>query len=120
MPVSPPNVKRFFTVSKVLWIPSPRLPAKILGSVDASCEIERIRIKTLGNKTKYIQALPLHHSQQEVERTAEYSIFEYLLRPTYDFCQELLSHGSDLEVLSPQPLREQIKSIVKNMEQFYG
>ena len=83
-------------------------------------EIERIRIKTLGNKTKYIQALPLHHSQQEVERTAEYSIFEYLLRPTYDFCQELLSHGSDLEVLSPQPLREQIKSIVKNMEQFYG
>jgi hypothetical protein len=89
-------------------------------TVDESCEIERIRIKTLGNKTKYIQALPLHHSQQEVERTAEYSIFEYLLRPTYDFCQELLSHGSDLEVLSPQPLREQIKSIVKNMEQFYG
>lgn len=89
-------------------------------TVDESCEIERIRIKTLGNKTKYIQALPLHHSQQEVECTAEYSIFEYLLRPTYDFCQELLSHGSDLEVLSPQPFREQIKSIVKNMEQFYG
>ena len=35
----------------------------------------------------------LHASQQEVENTVEYSVFEYLLRPTYDFCQELLSHG---------------------------
>ena len=62
----------------------------------------------------------MHASQQEVENTVEYSVFEYLLRPTYDFCQELLSHGSDLEVLSPQWLREQIKKIIKDMELFYG
>lgn len=88
-------------------------------TVDESYKIERIKIKIFGNKTKYIRALPLHHSQKEVENTTTYSVFEYLLRPTYDFCQELLSHGSDLEVLSPLWLREQIKNIIKNMEQFY-
>lgn len=87
--------------------------------VDESCKIERIEIKTFGNKTKYIRSLPLHISQQEVENTTEYSVFEYLLRPTYDFCQELLSHGSDLEVLSPQWLREQMKNVIKDMELFY-
>lgn len=61
----------------------------------------------------------MHHSQHEVEHTTEYSVFEYLLRPTYDFCQELLSHGSDIEVMSPQWLREQIKTAVKDIERRY-
>lgn len=74
--------------------------------VDEKCVIEKIRIKVFGNKCKYIRALPLHHSQCEIETTDNYSIFEYLLKPTYDFCQELLSHGDEIEVLSPAILRE--------------
>lgn len=87
--------------------------------VDEKCVIEKIRIKVFGNKCKYIRALPLHHSQCEIETADNYSIFEYLLKPTYDFCQELLSHGDEIEVLSPAILREQIKEIVRNMDKFY-
>lgn len=88
--------------------------------VDEICNIDKIRIKVYGKKCQYIKALPLHHSQSEVETTKSYSIFEYLLKPTYDFCQELLSHGDEIEVLSPTSLKEQIKEIVKNMSRYYN
>lgn len=82
-------------------------------------EIEKIQIKVYGNKCKYLRALPLHHSQHEIETSDDYSVFEYLLRPTYDFCQELLSHGNEIEVLSPSSLREQIAEIIQNMYKQY-
>lgn len=55
--------------------------------VDEICNIDKIRIKVYGKKCQYIKALPLHHSQSEVETTKSYSIFEYLLKPTYDFAK---------------------------------
>ncbi|MBQ5878904.1 MAG: WYL domain-containing protein, partial [Alistipes sp.] len=51
-----------------------------------------------------------HRSQEEVEREPDYSIFEYLLVPTFDFQQELRRYGADLEVLSPRWLREEVIS----------
>ena len=52
-------------------------------------------------KNLYFRSLPLHHSQQVVAQTDEYTIFSCFLQPTYDFRQELLSHGAEVEVLSP-------------------
>lgn len=74
---------------------------------DVVCE--RVRIKVMNNQAKYFRSLPLHHSQKEVETTPEYSIFEYKLKPTYDFEPEILSHREDVEVLEPASLRETIK-----------
>ena len=88
--------------------------------VNEESEIERIQIKVYGNKCKYISTLPLHHSQHEIETTEEYSIFEYLLYPTYDFQQEILSHGNEIEVISPIWFREQIREIVENMSKLYN
>lgn len=88
--------------------------------VDSTCDIEKIRIKVYDKKCQYIKALPLHYSQREVEKTNSYSIFEYLLKPTYDFYQELLSHGDEIEVLSPISLKEQMKEIVNNMSRYYN
>jgi DNA polymerase-3 subunit epsilon len=44
----------------------------------------------------------LHESQEEIERNPEYSIFSLNLRPTFDFQQELLWNGGDVEVLEPE------------------
>ncbi len=88
--------------------------------VDEEYDIETVQIKVYGNKCKYFRALPLHVSQQEIEESDGYSTFEYLLRPTYDFCQELLSHGNEVEVLMPLWLREQIKKTVEDMSKRYS
>ncbi len=57
----------------------------------------------------------LHQSQHEIERTDEYSIFTVRLRPTFDFRQEILSQGSDIEVLEPEWFRDEVAEISKHM-----
>ena len=78
-----------------------------------------IRLKAYCEKPHYLRSLPLHHSQREIESKADYTIFEYKIAPTYDFIQEILSHGNQLEVLSPDTFRQQIKVIIQEMLDFY-
>lgn len=78
-----------------------------------------IRLKAYREKPNYLRSLPLHHSQREIESNADYTIFEYKIAPTYDFIQEILSHGNQLEVLSPDAFRQQIKAIIQEMHNFY-
>ena len=87
--------------------------------IDKDIACERVRIKVMNNQAKYFRSLPLHHSQVEIETTSEYSIFEYKLKPTYDFEQEILSHREDVEVLEPVSLRETIKESVMKMAKLY-
>ena len=55
----------------------------------------------------------MHASQKETEQTKDYSIFEYHLIPTIEFKQELLSMGTNVEVLAPQKLRDEIKDDIR-------
>ena len=80
---------------------------------------EHIVIKVNSSQVKYLRSLPLHHSQKETAMTPEYSIFEYDLRPTYDFEQEILSHREDFKILEPISLRKRMKEIVKSMCEMY-
>lgn len=82
--------------------------------------LQPIKIKVVTDQVKYIESLPLHDSQVLVERTPEYSIFKYLLVPTYDFRQEILSHGPDMEVLEPEDFRDEIKADIQQMYKNYG
>ena len=52
-------------------------------------------------------------------RNLNYTIFEYKIAPTYDFIQEVLSHGNQLEVISPDAFRQQVKAIIQEMRDFY-
>ena len=45
----------------------------------------------------------------------KYSIFELRVKPTFDFQQELLWNGEDLEVLEPMWLRKEIAGKVRRM-----
>ena len=81
---------------------------------------ETVRIKVLNNQDAYIKALPLHSSQKVITTNGDYTIFEYYIKPTYDFRQELLSHGSHVEVLKPEWFREEIKEILKELNKMYS
>ena len=71
---------------------------------DEDFDVEPVALKVDSWQSKYLRTLPLHHTQVEVERNEEYSIFEYRLCPTFDFRQKLLSMGGSVEVLAPQEL----------------
>ena len=87
---------------------------------DHKTEIQDVKLKVSAGQANYIRDLKLHDSQDEIEKNEEYSIFTYHLRPSYDFIQELLWHGGDMEVLEPQSLREDIASIIKRMNDKYN
>ncbi len=80
---------------------------------------EKIKLRFDSSQAKYIRALPLHHSQQEIETTPEFVVFEYRIKPTFDFIQEILLHGVMVEVLTPVSLRKEIKRIVENLNKMY-
>ena len=73
---------------------------------DEDFEVEPVALKVDWWQSKYLRTLPLHHSQVEVERNDEYSIFEYRLCPSFDFQQKLLSMGDSVGVLDPVLLKD--------------
>lgn len=81
---------------------------------------ERIVIRAYPPFTHYLRTLPLHHSQKELKNTEEYADFEFYLRPTFDFRQELLSQGHEVEVLKPDGLRQEMKKLLAKMMERYG
>ncbi len=63
----------------------------------------------------YIKTLPLHHSQEIlIDDENELSI-KLKLVPTYDFEQEILSHGKRVKIISPESFRNKMKSEVEEM-----
>ena len=80
---------------------------------------QKIVIRAYPPFTNYLRTLPLHHSQKEVNTTSDYADFEFYLRPTFDFRQELLSQCSEVEVLKPAKLREDMKEMIEKMLERY-
>ena len=81
---------------------------------DQKVKVETVKLKVSAGQANYLRSLTLHQSQKEIERTDEYSIFTVRLRPTFDFQQEILSMGSDIEVLSPDWFRDDIAKDIKH------
>ena len=64
-------------------------------------EPEDVKIRVVPDQVKYFRTLPLHGSQRETAQEDGSSVFSYHIAPTFDFVQEILSHGTDVEVLRP-------------------
>ena len=82
---------------------------------DQSIEPQTVKLKVSAGQANYIRDLPLHESQEEIERNNEYSIFTYQMRTTFDLLQELLWNGGDVEVLEPASLRREMADMVERM-----
>ena len=82
---------------------------------DQNIELQTVKLKVAAGQANYIRDLKMHESQEETERNEEYSIFTFNLRPTFDFQQEILLNGEDMEVLEPLWLRKEIAGKIKRM-----
>lgn len=83
--------------------------------VDENYKIEDVKLKVSAGQANYLRDLPMHESQEEIERNDEYSIFRLRVRPSYDFQQELCWNREELEVLEPVWLRNEIAGTIKRM-----
>ena len=83
-------------------------------------EPEDVKIRVVPDQVKYFRTLPMHGSQRETVQEDGSSVLSYHIAPTLDFVQEILSHGTDVEVLEPAELRESIADIIAGMASRYG
>lgn len=80
---------------------------------------KEIALRVSATQAKYFRALPLHSSQSE-EIHDNYSIFRYKMCITYDLKEEILSHGSNIEVIAPPELKLQVKNDLQQALKNYG
>lgn len=73
-------------------------------------EAEKVVLSFTPQEGRYVESLPLHHSQELVLKNEEEFRFSYFIRPTYDFRMELLSYGDQVKILKPEGLKKSIKS----------
>lgn len=118
------RVKNLCSTDKTFNYPKDFVPADYFRDVfgivaGTGGKVENIIIRTYAELPCYLRSLPIHYSQREISSNEEYTDFSLRLRPTFDFIQELLLHRDQLEVISPQTLRNQIAGIISNMNNYY-
>jgi len=84
-----------------------------------SIKAQKVVIRANDMKRNYLRTLPWHRSQKETNIQDSYSDFEFFLKPTLDFKQEILCQGKDVEVLEPKWLRDDIKDEIARMGKLY-
>ncbi len=67
----------------------------------------------------YIKSFPLHESQRILEDNADRVLIEIYIHPTNDIIMELLKYGSNVKVVSPISLHEEMKNRILEMTKLY-
>lgn len=71
-------------------------------------KVQDVELSFTPREGRYVKSLPLHRSQQLLRENEEETVFTYRLIPTYDFRQEILSYGDQVQVLKPKKLKNEI------------
>ena len=86
-------------------------------SIEKGKVVEHIRLKFSHKRLPYVLSKPIHHSQ-ELENEVE-GIISIDVIPNKELLSELIWFREDVEVLSPESLREEIKEKIAEMYQKY-
>ncbi|MBP5172069.1 MAG: WYL domain-containing protein [Bacteroidales bacterium] len=86
---------------------------------DERTKPQRVILRASKEERPYLRDLPLHHSQEEISVTPDYSDFSYYIHPSDDFIGEILRKKDRLYVVSPKDLQGKILKSIRQMEHNY-
>ena len=84
-----------------------------------NAEPVKVIIEATQNSAQFLRLLPLHNSQRELRQFHGNTFFEYFIAPTFDFIQELRTHGTDIRVREPESLVEFFREEARKAYQMY-
>lgn len=88
--------------------------SEVIGmNLDTDYPVERIVVRIYGFQRHFIETVPLHSSQNCIHSTAEYSDYEFRLRPEWEFQHEILRLGPDAQIISPAWLRGELRTLAE-------
>ncbi len=93
--------------------------ARMIGINDEQKKREIIHLAFSTFQSKYVEALPLHWSQKEIEKDEDWTTFEYFLIPNYELEQKILALGAEVKILKPIKLRNRIRNVLQQILKYY-
>jgi proteasome accessory factor B len=87
--------------------------------VETYAPAEKVVLEFSKQQGNYIKTFPLHESQRIVEETEDTVVLEIYIHTTNDIQMELLKYGSDVKVLAPISLQNEIKNRILQMSNLY-
>jgi len=101
----PKGVEHYFDDSFGAWVDNERTQAEEIVLAFRKLPTDTVFIP---NPAKYLEAMPLHSSQQILKEEEEAIVLRLRIKITPDFIKELLSYGKQVEVLTPAHLQEEL------------
>jgi predicted DNA-binding transcriptional regulator YafY len=68
-------------------------------------------------QAQYVITQPLHHSQELVLEDKDRYVFKYFLVPNFEFYQQILGWGEEVEIIYPNDVRDKIHLIAQEIIQ---
>jgi len=101
----PKGVEHYFDDSFGAWVDNERTQAEEVVLAFRKLPTDTIFIP---NPAKYLEAMPLHSSQEILKDEEEAIVLRLRIKITPDFIKELLSYGKQVEVLTPAHLQKEL------------
>lgn len=85
---------------------------------DSRPEVVQIKVDKIGSK--YLESQPLHGTQKLIKEGKKRNTYELEVIISEELKRTILSYGSQMEVISPQSLKDELHDIVLEMNEIYG
>lgn len=90
----------------------------MIGVTNSEESAEKIILEFMPHRFPYVISKPLHPSQKIINKDKCQICIE--VKPTKELYQRLLSFGADVQVLSPESVRQQMQTEITKMIQIYS
>jgi len=78
-----------------------------------------IRFKVHGGRRNYVDTKKIHHSQKTIEMNSAFGLFSISVIPNRELYSHLLGFGGDMEIISPQVVRDKMKEHASKLSKRY-
>lgn len=79
-----------------------------VGITSGNAKPEIVLLKVGIVAAKYLDSLPVHHSQKVKEMHDDYFVFQLDVSVTEELIREILSYGGEIQVIQPAALRDEV------------
>jgi proteasome accessory factor B len=81
--------------------------------------VQKVILQFSWQQGNYIKSFPLNTSQKIISDTEDELLIELFIHPTNDIVMELMKYGSDVKILEPKSLQNEIKRRIVQMTKLY-
>lgn len=92
----------------------------VIGVSKRGTDVLEITFKVYGTRRHYVKTKPLHRNQKVIEYNDKFGLFGIQVIPNPEMYSRLLSFGKDLEVISPQYVKDAMKDVITDMGKLYA